>query len=162
MNISAQNFYVDPNMSLEEQIVFLRQNYINFKFNLFEVLREELGSRGIEIFKSVLRKDLLQGIDKHREKSFKEIAILAEIPYRIFGFQIKQGYARPNEFQYIIIDCPYYEESLRRGIDIDLCNIIEEIGIEEASKNFGEITTYTRMCHGDCICTFRIRNTLGR
>lgn len=162
MNTNEKNIYIDSNIPLEQQIAFLRRSVINLKINVFEVLKEKLGNDGIEIFKTIVRNGIRQAIDKHKGKSFEEIKKMAGLTDRIFGYQTKHDYTKPDEFQYIITYCPYLEESKRRGIGMDFCNINEDIEIEEFSKNFGEITEPTQMCHGDSVCTIRMRNTLGR
>ena len=162
MNKSKKNIHIDPDIPMEQQIDFLRQSTLSFQFNTFEVLKEKLGNEGIEIFKTILRKGTSEGIDKIKEKSFEEITKVAGIPDRILGLQVKQDYTKNDEFQYSITYCPYLEESKRRGMDADLCNIIEDIQIEEVSKNLGEMTEPARMCHGDGKCTIRMRNTFRR
>ena len=95
-------------------------------------------------------------------KSFEEIKKLAGIPDRILGLQMKYDYSKPNDLQYSITYCPYLEESKRRGLGTDFCDIIEDVQIEEVSKHLGEMTEPARMCHGDSKCTIRMRNTFGR
>ena len=162
MNTTKEKIYVDTNIPMEQQIAFLRQSGITFQFNTFEVLKEKLGSEGIEIFKTILRKGYGQIIEKAKEKSFEDIAKVAGITERIFGFQTEQDYTRPDELQYSITYCPYLEECKRRGIGVDFCNIIEEVETEEVSKNLGEVTEPTRMCWGDSKCTIKMKNTFGR
>ena len=156
------NMYIDSDIPLENQIVFLRQSAINFQFNTFEVLKEKLGMEGIEIFKTILRKNYRQAIDKHKGKNFEEIKKLAGLPDKIFGLQLKHDYTKPDEFQYTITHCPFLEESKRRGLGMDFCDIMEEVETEEVSKNLGEIAEPTRMCRGDSKCIIRMKNTLGR
>ncbi|OGL48799.1 MAG: hypothetical protein A3C43_04455 [Candidatus Schekmanbacteria bacterium RIFCSPHIGHO2_02_FULL_38_11] len=162
MNTNEKNIYIDPDIPAEQQIAFLRRSAINFKFNTFEVLKEKFGTEGIEIFKTILRKNYRQAIDKHKGKNFEEIKKLAGLPDKIFGLQLKHDYTKPDEFQYTITYCPYLEESKRRGLGMDFCDIMEEVEIEEVSKNLGEITEPTRMCKGDSKCIIRMRNTLER
>ena len=161
MNTSKKDIHIDPDIPVEQQIAFLRRSAITFQFNTFEILRENLGSEGIEIFKTILRKGTREGIDKIKEKNFEEIKKVAGIPDRILGLRLKQDYTKPDEFQYSITYCPYLEESKRRGMDMDFCNIIEDIQIEEINKNLAEVTEPHRMCWGDSKCTIRMRNTLG-
>ena len=161
MNTSKKDIYIDPDIPVEQQIVFLRRSAITFQFNTFEVLKEKLGSEGIEIFKTILRKGTRVGINKIKEKNFEEIKKVAGIPDRILGLRVKQDYTKPDEFQYSITYCPYLEESKRRGMDMDFCSIIEDIQIEEINKNLAEVTEPHRMCWGDSKCTIRMRNTLG-
>ena len=160
--MNQKNIYIDHNIPMEQQIAFLRQSGITFQFNTFEVLKEKLGSEGIEIFKDILRKGYGQIIENAKGKSFEEIAKVAGITERFFGFQTEQDYARPDELQYSITHCPYLEECKRRGIGVDFCNIIEEVETEEVSKNLGEVTEPTRMCWGDSKCTIKMKNTFGR
>lgn len=159
---TEKKMYIDPEIPMEQQIAFLRQSAIAFQINTFETLKEKLGNEGIEIFKAILRKGTSEGIDKIKEKSFKEIAKVAGVPDRILGLQVKQDYTRHDEFQYSITYCPYLEESKRRGIVEDFCNILEDVQIEEVCKNLGEMIEPTRMCWGDKKCTIRMRNTLER
>ena len=161
MNTSKKDIYIDPDIPMEQQIAFLRQSALNFQFNTFEVLKEKLGEEGVEIFKAIMRKGTSDGINKIKSKTFEEISKIAGIPDKIMGLHVEQDYAKPNEFQYSITYCPYLEESKRRGVGMDFCNIIEDIQIEEINKNLGEITEPSRMCWGDSKCTIRMRNTLG-
>jgi hypothetical protein len=160
MNTNEKGTYIDPNIPVEQQIAFLRQSAITFQFNTFEVLKEKLGGKGIEIFKTILREGTRQGIDKIKGKGFEEITKVAGIPDKILGLHVKQDYTKPDEFQYSITYCPYLEESKRRGIGMDFCNIIEDIQIEEISKNLAEATEPNRMCWGDNKCTIRMKKPL--
>ena len=162
MDANDKNIYIDPNIPMEQQITFLRQSLITFQFNTFEVLKEKLGDEGIEVFKAILRKGYGQIIEKAKEKSFEEIAKVAGITERFFGFQTEKDYTKPDELQYTITYCPYLEECKRRGIGVDFCNIIEEVETEEVSKSLGKITEPTRMCWGDSKCTIKMENTFGR
>ena len=162
MNASKKNIYINPDVPMEQQIAFLRQSALSFQFNTFEVLKEKLGNEGIEIFKDIIRKGTSEGIETIKEKSFKEISKVAGIPDRILGLHVTNDYIRPDEFQYPITYCPYLEETKRRGMDMDLCNIIEDIQIEELNKNLAEVTEPIRMCWGDNKCTIKMKNTLGR
>lgn len=162
VNTKKKKIYIDSNIPLEHQIAFLRQSLINFQYNVFEVLKEKFGGEGMEVFKTIMRQRTRQGIDKTKGKSFEEIMNLAGLPDKMLGFQIKQDYTRKDEFQYSITFCPYFAESKKRGMDIEFCNILEEVEIEEVSSNLGKLTEPTRMCHGDDKCTIRIRNTLGK
>ena len=162
MNTNEKNIYIDPDIPAEQQIAFLRRSVINFQFNTFEVLREKFGNEGVEIFKTILRKGFRDAIDKYKGKSFEEIKKVGGYVDRILGFQIKHDYTKPDEFQYFITYCPHLEESKRRGMDMELCNIFEDVEMEEVNKSLGMITEPTRMCQGDSKCTIRMRNTLGR
>ncbi|MBW1825290.1 MAG: hypothetical protein JRI87_12200 [Deltaproteobacteria bacterium] len=149
MNTSKKNIYIDPDVPMEQQIAFLRQSALSFQFNTFEVLKEKLGNEGIEIFKDIIRKGTSEGVEQIKEKSFEEISKVAGIPDRILGLHVTKDYIRPDEFQYSITYCPYLEESKRRGMDMNFCNIIEDIQIEELNKNLAEVTEPIRMCRGD-------------
>lgn len=162
MNSQEKNIYIDHTIPLKQQIVFLRQSSLNFQFNVLEVLKEKFGSEGIEIFKTIWRQTVRRGLDKIKDKSFEEIKKMAGRQDRIFGFHLEQTSTKPDELQYFITYCPYLEESKRRGIGIDLCNIIEEVEMEEVNKSLGEMSEPTRMCHGDSKCTIRLMNTLGK
>ena len=160
--MNQKNIYIDPDVPMEQQIAFLRQSALTFQFNTFQILMEKLGSEGIEIFKDIIRKGTSEGIEQIKEKSFEEISKVAGIPDRILGLHLKQDYVKDDELQYSITYCPYLEESKRRGMDMDFCNIIEDIQIEELGKNLAELTEPSRMCRGDSKCTIRMKNTLGR
>ncbi len=162
MNQTEKKIHVDPDIPMAKQIAFLRQIYLNFQFNVFEVLKEKLGSDGIEIFEAILRRCTRQGIDKIKDKKFEEIRKMAGISDRILGLSVRQDYANPDELQYSITYCPFLEESKQRGLDMDFCNIIEKVQMEEVSKNLAELTEPARMCQGDSKCTIRMRNTLRR
>ena len=162
MNTNEKNIHIDHNIPLEHQISFLRRSSINFQFNTFEILKEKFGSEGIEIFKTILKKGIKKGIDKIKGESFEEIKKLAGLPDRILGLHIKEDSSKPDELQYSITYCPFLEESKRRGLGTDFCDIIEDVQIEEVSRNLGEMTEPARMCHGDSKCTIRMRNTFGR
>ena len=162
MNTNEKSPHIDPNIPMEKQIAFLRQSAISFQFNAFEVLKEKLGDEGVEIFKTILRKGTRQGIDGIKGKSFEELKKMAGILDRILGLHVKQDQTGPDELQYTITYCPYLEESKRRGMEMDFCNILEEIQIEEINKDLAEITEPERMCRGDSKCIVKMRNTLGR
>jgi len=162
MNEKEKNIYIDTNIPLEQQIAFLRQSTLTFQFNTFEVLKEKLGSEGIAIFKDIVRKGTSEGIEQIKGKSFEEISQVAGIPDRILGLHVKKDYTKPEEFQYSITYCPYLEESRRREMDMDFCNIIEDIQIEELNKSLAEVTEPIRMCWGDSKCTIKMKNTFGR
>jgi hypothetical protein len=159
---NTKEIYVDPLVPVEQQIAFLRQAAINFKFTAYQALKDKFGNEGIDIFKSIWRQIVQQGLKTIKEKNFEEIKKLAGLQDRIFGFHIEQDYLKTDEFQYSITHCPYLETSNMLGINMDLCNLIEEVEMEEVSKNLGEMTEPNRMCHGDSKCTIRVRNTLGR
>jgi hypothetical protein len=114
------------------------------------------------MFRAIVRQGTRQGIEKLQDKSFEGVKKVATIPDRILGLRIQQDHSTPDEFQYSITYCPYLQESKRRGLDQEFCNVTEEVQIEEVSKNLAEMTEPTRMCHGDSRCTIRLRNTLGR
>jgi len=162
MKANDAQIFIDPAIPMEQQIAFLRQGSLNFQFAVLEVLKEKFGDEGVAIFKSMWRQVVSQGLDRITDKSFEEIKKFAGRQDRMFGFQIEQVSTKPDELQYFITCCPYLEESKRRGTGIDLCNIIEEVEMEEVGKRLGEMTEPTRMCRGDSKCTVRIRNTLGR
>ncbi|MBM4128913.1 MAG: hypothetical protein FJ243_02205 [Nitrospira sp.] len=162
MNEDKQKIDVDSEIPVEQQIAFLRQSFINFQCNVFEFLKEKFGNEGIEMFKAIIRKGTRKGIENLKDKSFEGVKKVATIPDRILGLKIQQDYSTPDEFQYSITFCPYLEESKRRGLDMEFCNVTEEVQIEEVSKSLGEMSEPTRMCHGDSKCTIRLRNTLGR
>ena len=159
---NTKEIYVDPLIPVEQQIAFLRQAAINFKFTAYQALKDKFGNEGIDIFKSIWRQIVQQGLKTIKEKNFEEIKKLAGLQDRIFGFHIEQDYLKTDEFQYSITHCPYLETSNMMGINMDLCNLIEEVEMEEVSKNLGEMTEPNRMCNGDSKCTIRVRNTLGR
>ena len=157
-----KEIYIDALIPVEQQIAFLRLAAINFKFNAYQVLKSKFGNEGIEIFKTIWRQIVQQGLKTLKDKNFEEIKKLAGLQDRIFGFHVEQDYGKADEFQYSITYCPYLEASKLMETDMDFCNTIEDVEIEEVSKNLGEMTEPTRMCHGDSRCTIRIRNTLGR
>jgi len=157
-----RNIYVDPLIPVEQQIAFLRQAAINFKFTVYQELKERFGNEGTEIFKSFWRKIVQQGLKTIRDSNFEQIKKLAGLQDRIFGFQVEQDYMKTEEFQYSITYCPYLEVSKRTGSHLDFCKTIEEVEIEEVSKNLGEMTEPRRMCDGDSRCTIRVRNTLNK
>jgi len=159
MNTKEGKIYIDSTIPLEQQIIFLRRSFINFQFNVFQILKEKLGDKGIEIFKAIVRKGTQQGVEGIKGKSFEEITKIAGIPDRILGLQVEQDYSTSDEFQYSITYCPYHEESKRRGMDREFCTIIEDVQIEEVSKHLGEMTDSVRMCRGDSKCTIKMRNT---
>ena len=161
MNTNEKSLYFDPDIPLEQQIVFLRQSSISFQLNTFQVLKEKLGDEGIEIFKTILRVGTRQGIDGIKGKSFQELKKMAGVPDRILGLHVKQNETGTDELQYTITHCPYLEESKRRGMEIDFCNILEEVQIEEINKDLAEITEPERMCWGDDKCTVKMRNIFG-
>lgn len=159
---NAKQIYVDPLIPSEQQIAFLRQSAINFKFTVYQALKDSMGNEGIEIFKSAWRQIVQQGLKTIKVNNFEQIKKLAGLQDRIFGFHVEHDYTKTDEFQYSITFCPYLETSNMLGMNMDLCNLIEEVEMEQVSKNIGEMTEPTRMCHGDSRCTIRIRNTLGR
>jgi hypothetical protein len=154
--------YIDPDIPMERQIAFLRQSLVHFQLNVFEFLKERFGSEGVEIFKGIIKEGTRQGISRLKGKSFDEIKKLALMPDRILGLRIKQDYSEPDELHYSITECPYLEESRRRGLDMEFCNVIEDVQIEEVSKGLVELTESTRMCRGDSQCTMWMRNPIGR
>ena len=160
--MNQKNIYIDPDIPMEQQIAFLRQSALTFQFNSFQILKEKLGDEGVEIFKAILREGTRQGIDKIKDKSFEDIKKVAGVADRILGLHLKQDYVKDDELQYSITYCPYLEESKRRGMDMDCCNIIEDIQIEELGKNLAELTEPSRMCRGDSKCIIKMKNTLGR
>ena len=162
MNTKEGKIYIDSTIPLEQQIIFLRRSFINFQFNVFQILKEKLGDKGTEIFKAIVRKGTQQGVEGIKGKSFEEITKIAGIPDRILGLQVEHDYTKPDEFQYSITYCPYLEESKRRGMDREFCTIIEDVQIEEVSKHLGKMTDPARMCRGDSKCTIKMRNTLGK
>jgi hypothetical protein len=151
---------IDSLIPVEQQIAFLRQAAINFKFTTYQALKGKFGDEGVEIFKSIWRQIVRQGLDKLKDKNFEEIKKLAGLQDRIFGFCVEPDYMNADEFQYSITYCPYLEACKQTGSDAEFCNIIEDVEMEEVSKRLGEMTEPTRMCHGDSKCTIRIRNTL--
>ena len=159
MNIQEGKIYIDSTIPLEQQIIFLRRSFINFQFNVFQILKEKLGDKGIEIFKAIVRKGTREGVEGIKGKSFEEITKIAGIPDRILGLQVEHDYTKPDEFQYSITYCPYHEESKRRGMGREFCTIIEDVQIEEVSKHLGKMTDTARMCRGDSKCTIKMRNT---
>jgi hypothetical protein len=159
MNTKEGKIYIDSTIPLEQQIAFLRRSALTFQFNTYEVLKEKLGSEGIEIFKTIVKKGTQQGIEGIKGKSFEEITKIAGIPDKILGLQVEQDYSTSDEFQYSITFCPYLEESTQRKMDREFCTIIEDIQIEEVSKHLGNMTDSTRMCRGDSKCTIKMRNT---
>jgi len=109
-----------------------------------------------------LREGTKQGFVKIKDKTFEDIKKVAGVGDKILGLHLKQDYVKDDELQYSITYCPYLEESKRRGMDMDFCNIIEDIQIEELGKNLAELTEPSRMCRGDHKCTIKMKNTLGR
>jgi len=162
MNTKEGTIYIDSTIPLEQQIAFLRRSALAFQCNTYAVLKEKLGDKGIEIFKVIVRKGTQEGVEGIKGKSFEEITKIVGIPDKMLGLQIEQDYGTPNEFQYSITCCPYYEESKKRGMDREFCTIIEDVQIEEVSKHLGEMTESARMCRGDSKCTIKMRNTLGK
>ena len=69
MKTTEREIFIDPDIPVEQQIAFLRQHAISFKLDVFEVLKEKLGSEGIEIFKEILRRgykrviEMTKGLD---------------------------------------------------------------------------------------------------
>ena len=162
MDTNMKDIYIDQNIPLERQIASLRQSSIDFQFNAFEVLEEKLGNEGIEIFKDILRRGFRKAIDKYKDRSFEDIKKVAGIAERFLGFQTELDHVTDDEVQYSITLCPLLEESKLRGMDMNFCNIFEEVETEEVSQYLGEITEPSRMCQGDSKCTIRIKNTLGK
>lgn len=162
MSANKQDIFIDPEIPLEQQIAFLRRSAVNFQFNVFEVLKKKLGSEGVEIFKAIMRKGTREGIEQFKGKSFEEVKKVAGMPDRILGLNIEQDFSKPDELEYSITNCPYLEESRRRGLDSEFCEIMEAVQMEEVSKNLAELTEPKRMCRGDSSCVIRMRNTLGR
>lgn len=162
MKTNDAKIYIDPAIPVEQQIAFLRQGSLNFQFTVLEVLKEKFGNEGVEIFKTMWRQTVRRGLDKIKDKSFEEIKKFAGRQDRIFGFHLEQASINADEIQYSITYCPYLEESKRRGIGMELCELIEEVEIEEISKYLGAVIESTRMCRGDSRCTINVKNTLGR
>jgi len=159
MSVNKTKIYIDPDIPVEQQIAFLRKSIFNFQCNVFEVLKEKLGNEGLEIFRTILRKRAREGLDKNKDMNFEDIKKFAGVPERILGYQSKQDYNKPDEFQFSVFYCPLLEESKRRGIGKEICEISEEVEMEEVSKRHGELTEPTRMCQGNSKCTIRMRNT---
>ena len=147
---------------LEQQIAFLRQRAINLQFDIFEILKKRFGSEGIEVFKSLVRQGYKRAFEMLEGQDFQTIATLIPLGDRMLGLQSNTESATADEVHYSVSYCPYLEESKHRGMDMELCTILEEIGIEEISKNLGEFTEPHRMCCGDSTCIFIMRNTQGK
>ena len=152
----------ETDFPLEQQVAFLRQNNINFRFDAFEVLKSMLGDKGIEIFKTILKRGYKRAIEMSEGQDFQTITTFMPITDRILGLEEKVDYSKVDEVQYSVTYCPYLEECKRREIDVEFCEILESVGIEEISKSIGEFTEPKRMCKGDAKCIFSIKNTLGR
>ncbi len=152
----------DSEMPLAQQVDFLRHSLVNFQVSTFSILKEKLGENGIDIFKSILRPMYKQGVEMVKGLGFQETAQFIGYSDRVMGFQMEMDYLKPDVFQYSITYCPFLEECKRRGIDIEFCNVLEEVGLDESSKTLGKVEEPTRMCWGDDKCTFKMSNTLGR
>jgi hypothetical protein len=162
MITNEKNTNPDYEMPLAQQVDFLRQSLVNFQVSTFEILKEKLGDNGIEIFKTILRPMYTQGVEMVKDLGFQETAHFIGFSDRVMGFQMGMDYLKPDEFQYSITYCPFLEECKRRGIDMEFCNVLEEVGLDESSKTLGKVEELTRMCWGDNKCTFKMSNTLGR
>lgn len=162
MNTDNQSSNEETDFPLEQQVAFLRQNNINFRFDTFEVLKSILGDKGIEIFKTILKRGYKRAIEMSEGQDFQTITAFMPITDRILGLEEEVDYSKSDEVQYSVTYCPYLEECKRREIDAEFCEILESIGIEEISKSIGEFTEPKRMCKGDTKCIFKIRNTLER
>ena len=149
-------------MPLEQQVNFLRQSLVNFQVSTFEILKEKLGDNGVEIFKTILRPMYSKGVEMVKGLGFQEAAKFIGFSDRVMGFQMEMDYLKPDEFQYSITYCPFLEECKRRRIDMEFCNVLEDVGLDESSKTLGKVEEPTRMCWGDSKCTFKMSNTLGR
>ena len=146
----------------EQQVAFLQQHIVNFKLDVFEELKESLGSKGMDIFKKILERGNKRVNDMAKGLSFQTMSSFAGMSDRMFGLITEMDYVKPDEFQYSVTYCPFLEESKTRGLDNEFCHALEEVTTEAVTRELGEFTEPRRMCDGDSKCTFRMRNTLGR
>jgi hypothetical protein len=146
----------------EQQIAFLQQHIVKFKLDVFEELRERLGSKGVDIFKKILARGNKRVNDMAKGMSFKIMSSFAGMSDRMFGLVTEMDYVKPAEFQYSVTYCPFLEECKARGLDNGFCHALEDVTTEAVTRELGEFTEPARMCDGDSKCTFKMRNTLGR
>ena len=157
-----EEVYIDPDLPMEQQIAFLRQHSLNFTFDTFEVLRDKLGTEGVELFKEILRRGNQRIVEMTDTMDFETITSLAGFTESILGLKAQMDYSRPDAFQYTISYCPYWEECSRRGLDAQLCHCMEQVYQQAMNEHIGTFTEPRRMCDGDAVCTFRMHNTMGR
>ena len=62
----------------EQQVAFLQKHIVSFKLDVFEELKESLGSKGTEIFKKILERGNKRVNDMAKGLSFQTMAILPE------------------------------------------------------------------------------------
>lgn len=158
----GKEIFIDPDIPVEQQISFLRKNVIGAKIDTYLVLKEKLGAAGIELFKEILRAGYAKIAEITKDLDFQTIASFAGYSDHILGLKSAKDYMREDEFQYSISYCPYLEESRHRGLDSEFCHIFESIYNDMTNKSIGEITEPARMCDGDSMCIFRVKNTLAK
>ena len=146
----------------EQQIAFLQQHIVKFKLDVFEELKESLGSKGTDIFKKILERGNKRVNDMAKGLSFQTMSSFAGMSDRMFGLITELDYVKPDEFQYSVTYCPFLEECKARGLDNGFCHALEDVTTVAVTRELGEFTEPARMCDGDSKCTFRMRNTLGR
>ena len=156
--IEKKGVFIDKEIPVEKQIEFLRKGLKDREFVTYKVLKENLGEKGEDLFRTI-RDNLMQQMVKDFDMNldFEEVKRQAGMPDRILGYRMKRDYEKPEEFQMSMLNCPNFERAKEHGLEREVCRIICEWEAERASGLGVEMTILSRIAEGAEKCTLRFR-----
>jgi len=65
---------------------------------------------------------------------FEDIKKQAGGPDKILGYRLEVDYEKPDEMQFSMLNCPYWERARQYGFDKDICKIVCDWEAQQAHR----------------------------
>ncbi len=153
-----KDIYIDRDIPVENQIEFLRKGLIDRELVAYKVLKEKLGEKGEDLY-FAFKEELMQQTVKDLgiKLEFEDIKRQAGEPDKMIGYRIDKDYGTSEEFQVIMLNCPYFERAKEYGLEKETCKLVCDWEAKQAKKMGLEMTILSKIAEGAEKCTLKLR-----
>ena len=155
-----QDVIIDKEIPIEMQVDFLRKSIFDRDLATYKVLKDNLGDRADALYFSI-KEAILQAMvkDLGMQLDFEDIKKQAGGPDKILGYRLEVDHEKPDEMQFSMLNCPYWERAKKYGFEKDICKIVCNWEAQQAHRMGCEMSILSRIAEGDEKCTLRLRLT---
>ena len=159
-NTEEQGVIIDKNIPIEMQIDFLRKSIFDRDLATYKVLKDNLGEKADDLYFAI-KEAILQAMvkDLGMQLDFEDIKKQAGGPDKILGYRVEIDHEKPDEMQFSMLNCPYWERAKKYGFEKDICKIVCDWEAQQAHRMGCEMSILSRIAEGDEKCTLRLRLT---
>ena len=159
-NPGQQSAIINKEIPIEMQVDFLRKGVFDRDLVTYKVLKENLGEKADDLYFTI-KENLLQQMvkDLGMKLDFEDIKKQAGAPDKILGYRLEKDHEKPDEIQFSMLNCPYWERAKQYGFEKDICKLVCDWEAQQAQRMGCEMTILSRIAEGGEKCTIRLRLT---